>query len=85
MYTLSKQAKVLQANKLHLQVSSRLQALKIPPAMQEQVDVSMKEPQKPSNISLIWSQFVDKHHVQSFVPRWFQRSWRIATDVLQML
>lgn len=41
MYTLSKQAKVLQANKLHLQVSSRLQTLKVPQGMQEQVDVRL--------------------------------------------
>lgn len=39
-YTLSKQAKALGANKLHLQVNNRLQALKPPAALQEQIDVS---------------------------------------------
>lgn len=43
MYTLSKQAKILSANKLHLQVNSRLQSLKVPPGLQEQVDVSFNE------------------------------------------
>lgn len=46
MYTLSKQAKVLSANKLHLQVSSRLEALKVPAGMQEQVDVSLNQQHK---------------------------------------
>lgn len=41
LYTLSKQSKVLGANKLHLQVNNRLQSLKAPPGMQEQVDVSI--------------------------------------------
>jgi intraflagellar transport protein 122 len=40
LYTLSKQAKVLGANKLHLQINNKLQALKPPPGIQEQVDVS---------------------------------------------
>lgn len=39
LYTLSKQSKVLGANKLHLQVNNRLQSLKAPAGMQEQVDV----------------------------------------------
>lgn len=39
LYTLSKQAKVLGANKLHLQVNNKLQTLKAPPGIQEQVDV----------------------------------------------
>lgn len=41
LYTLSKQAKVLAANKLHLQVNNRLQSLKAPPGIQDQVDVSI--------------------------------------------
>lgn len=41
LYTLSKQAKVLSANKLYLQVNNRLQSLKVPPGIQEQVDVSV--------------------------------------------
>lgn len=41
LYTLSKQAKALSANKLHLQVNNRLQTLKIPEALQDQVDVSL--------------------------------------------
>lgn len=41
LYTLSKQAKVLSANKLYLQVNNRLQSLKAPPGIQEQVDVSV--------------------------------------------
>lgn len=43
LYTLSKQAKVLGANKLHLQVNNKLQTLKAPPGIQEQVDVSVFE------------------------------------------
>lgn len=39
-YTLSKQAKVLGANKLHLQINNKLQSLKIPAGIQEQVDIS---------------------------------------------
>ena len=39
-YTLSKQAKVLGANKLHLQVNNKLQSLKAPPGVQEQVDIN---------------------------------------------
>lgn len=39
-YTLSKQAKVLGANKLHLQVNNKLQTLKAPNGIQEQVDVN---------------------------------------------
>lgn len=42
LYTLSKQAKVLAANKLHLQVNNRLQSLKAPPGIQDQVDVSIQ-------------------------------------------
>jgi intraflagellar transport protein 122 len=38
-YTLSKQAKVLGANKLHLQINNKLQSLKPPPSIQDQVDV----------------------------------------------
>lgn len=41
LYTLSKQAKVLSANKLHLQVNNRLQSLRAPPGIQDQVDVSL--------------------------------------------
>lgn len=41
LYTLSKQAKVLSANKLYLQVNNRLQSLKAPAGIQEQVDVSV--------------------------------------------
>uniref|UniRef100_A0A336MIF6 Intraflagellar transport protein 122 homolog n=1 Tax=Culicoides sonorensis TaxID=179676 RepID=A0A336MIF6_CULSO len=40
LYTLSKQAKVLGANKLHLQVNNKLQTLKAPPGIQEQVDIN---------------------------------------------
>ncbi|KAJ6643007.1 Intraflagellar transport protein 122 like [Pseudolycoriella hygida] len=40
LYTLSKQAKVLSANKLYLQVNNRLQSLKAPAGIQEQVDVN---------------------------------------------
>lgn len=40
-YTLSKQAKVLGANKLHLQVNNKLQTLKAPSGIQEQVDVRL--------------------------------------------
>ncbi|GAB0094617.1 Intraflagellar transport protein 122 homolog [Sergentomyia squamirostris] len=40
LYTLSKQAKVLGAKKLHLQVNNRLQSLKPPPGVQEQVDTT---------------------------------------------
>lgn len=39
LYTLSKQARALSANKLHFQVNNRLQTLKVPPGLQEQVDV----------------------------------------------
>lgn len=39
LYTLSKQAKALSSNKLHFQVNKRIQALKIPSNLQEQVDV----------------------------------------------
>lgn len=39
-YTLSKQAKVLNANKLYLQVNNRLQSLKAPASIQEQVDIN---------------------------------------------
>ncbi|XP_053684288.1 intraflagellar transport protein 122 homolog [Sabethes cyaneus] len=39
-YTLSKQAKVLGANKLHLQINNKLQSLKVPAGIQEQVDIS---------------------------------------------
>lgn len=40
-YTLSKQAKVLGANKLHLQINNKLQSLKAPSAIQEQVDINI--------------------------------------------
>ncbi|CAO1305157.1 unnamed protein product [Diamesa tonsa] len=40
-YTLSKQAKVLGANKLHLQINNKLQSLKAPPGIQEQVDINI--------------------------------------------
>ena len=40
-YTLSKQAKVLGANKLHLQINNKLQTLKAPPGIQEQVDINI--------------------------------------------
>lgn len=42
LFTLTKQAKLLGANKLHLQVNNRLQTLKPPPGMQEPIDVSFK-------------------------------------------
>lgn len=41
LYTLSKQAKVLGANKLHLQVNNKLQNLKPPAGLQDQVDVGL--------------------------------------------
>jgi intraflagellar transport protein 122 len=40
-YTLSKQGKVLGANKLHLQINNKLQSLKAPNAIQEQVDINI--------------------------------------------
>lgn len=40
-YTLSKQAKVLGANKLHLQINNKLQLLKAPSGIQEQVDINI--------------------------------------------
>lgn len=40
-YTLSKQAKVLGANKLHLQINNKLQTLKAPSGIQEQVDINI--------------------------------------------
>lgn len=40
-YTLSKQAKVLGANKLHLQINNKLQSLKAPSGIQEQVDINI--------------------------------------------
>lgn len=39
-YTLAKQAKVLGANKLHLQINNKLQTFKAPIGIQEQVDVN---------------------------------------------
>lgn len=41
LYTLAKQAKELNYKKLNLQVNNRLQKLRIPSALQEQVDVSV--------------------------------------------
>lgn len=38
LFTLSKQAKALEANKLCLQINKRLQALKPPPTVQDQID-----------------------------------------------
>jgi len=40
LFTLAKQAKFLQANKLCLLVNKRLQSLKPPAGVQEQIDVS---------------------------------------------
>lgn len=40
LFTLAKQAKLLQANKLCLLVNKRLQSLKPPAGVQEQIDVS---------------------------------------------
>lgn len=40
LYTLAKQAKELNYKKLNLQVNNRIQKLRIPSALQEQVDVS---------------------------------------------
>lgn len=40
MYTLAKQAKELNYKKLNLQVNNRIQKLRVPSALQEQVDVS---------------------------------------------
>lgn len=40
-YTLSKQAKILGANKLHLQINNKLQTLKAPNGIQEQVDINI--------------------------------------------
>jgi intraflagellar transport protein 122 len=40
-YTLTKQAKVLGANKLHLQINNKLQSLKAPSGIQEQVDINV--------------------------------------------
>ncbi|XP_055378562.1 intraflagellar transport protein 122 homolog [Condylostylus longicornis] len=39
-YTLSKQAKVLKANKLYFQINKKLQTLKPPSNMQEQIDIN---------------------------------------------
>lgn len=41
LFTLAKQAKLLQANKLCLVVNKRLQSLKPPAGVQEQIDVSL--------------------------------------------
>lgn len=38
LFTLSKQAKALEANKLCLQINKKLQALKPPPTVQDQID-----------------------------------------------
>lgn len=40
LYTLAKQAKELNYKKLNLQVNNRIQTLRVPPNLQEQVDVS---------------------------------------------
>lgn len=40
LYTLAKQAKELNYKKLNLQVNNRIQTLRVPAALQEQVDVS---------------------------------------------
>lgn len=40
LYTLAKQAKELNYKKLNLQVNNRIQKLRIPSTLQEQVDVS---------------------------------------------
>lgn len=42
LYTLAKQAKELNYKKLNLQVNNRIQKLRVPSALQEQVDVSVK-------------------------------------------
>lgn len=39
LYTLAKQAKELNYKKLNLQVNNRIQTLRVPPNLQEQVDV----------------------------------------------
>lgn len=41
LYTLAKQAKELNYKKLNLQVNNRIQKLRVPSALQEQVDVSI--------------------------------------------
>ncbi|KAG5666409.1 hypothetical protein PVAND_014438 [Polypedilum vanderplanki] len=50
-YTLSKQAKVLGANKLHFQINNKLQQLKAPNGIQEQVDVNIMNSRGASTFS----------------------------------
>lgn len=88
LYTLSKQAKALSANKLHLQVNNRLQTLKIPEALQEQIDVSssngrLRKVWKYCDVIWVYS-ISDQLHIESIMSRWFQRSRRTIADVLQM-
>lgn len=58
LYTLAKQAKELNYKKLNLQVNNRIQKLRVPSALQEQVDVSVKENYESFHVVLIHPLFL---------------------------